>query len=105
MPIEPGATYVFDRGYMDAAFWSHLEEGGCRFVTREKKNYLIETVHRRIDPTPEIFADDLVRLEGKRAEKYSGLLRRIVFCCEERNRELTFLTNDLERPAIEIAAL
>ena len=38
MPIEPGASYVFDRGYMDAAFWNDLHTAGCRFVTR-LKNY------------------------------------------------------------------
>ena len=38
MPIEPCATYVFDRGYMDAAFWNDLRTAGCRFVTRAKKD-------------------------------------------------------------------
>ena len=105
MPIEAGATYVFDRGYMDAAFWASLDAHGCRFVTRAKKNYLLDEVQRRIDPTPEIFSDDLVRLHGKRAAKYPGTLRRIVFFCEETEKELVFLTNDLDSKAIEIAAL
>ena len=105
MPIEPGATYVFDRGYMDAAFWAKLDEKGCRFVTRAKKNYLLDDVKKRIDPTPEIFADDLVRLHGKRGLKYPGLLRRIVFYCEETQQTLVFLTNDIDSKAIEIAAL
>jgi hypothetical protein len=105
MPIEAGATYVFDRGYMDAAFWATLDAHGCRFVTRAKKNYLIDEVQRRIDPTPEIFADDLVRLHGDRGRKYPGLLRRIVFFCEETAKELVFLTNDMSSKAVEIAAL
>jgi len=105
MPIEAGATYVFDRGYMDAAFWAKLDANGCRFVTRAKKNYLIDDVQKRIDPTPEIFSDDLVRLHGKRGLKYPGLLRRIVFFCEETQQTLVFLTNDLDSKAIEIAAL
>lgn len=105
MPIEAGATYVFDRGYMDAAFWAKLDANGCRFVTRAKQNYLLDEVRKRIDPTPEIFADDLVRLHGKRAAKYSGLLRRIVFYCEETQQELVFLTNDLDSKASAIAAL
>jgi Transposase DDE domain len=104
MPVEPGAPYVFDRGYMDAAFCNELDGAGCRFVTRAKKNDHLDEVQKRIDPTPEIFADDLVRLEGKRAVTYPGLLRRIVFYCEERQKELVFLTNDLDSKAIEIAA-
>ena len=38
MPIEPGATYVFDLGYYDYAWWARLDEAGCRIVTRLKTN-------------------------------------------------------------------
>src|SRR5712671_6321660 len=38
MPIEPGATYVFDLGYYDYAWWAELDTAGCRIVTRFKKN-------------------------------------------------------------------
>ncbi len=34
MPIEPGATYVYDLGYYDYSWWAGLDEAGCRFVTR-----------------------------------------------------------------------
>jgi hypothetical protein len=38
MPIEPGATYVYDLGYYDYGWWAEIDEAGCRFVTRLKKN-------------------------------------------------------------------
>ena len=38
MPIEPGATYVFDLGYYDYAWWAKLDAAGCRIVTRFKSN-------------------------------------------------------------------
>ena len=38
MPIEPGATYVFDLGYYDYGWWATLDEVGCRIVTRFKTN-------------------------------------------------------------------
>ena len=39
MPIEAGATYVYDLGYYDFACGpGFLRYGGCRFVTRLKKN-------------------------------------------------------------------
>ena len=38
MPIEPGATYVFDLGYYDFAWWARLDALGCRLVTRFKSN-------------------------------------------------------------------
>jgi len=63
----PSATDVFDRGYMDAAFWNELDGAGCYFVTRAMKNYHLDSVQKRIDPTPEIFADELLLLEGKRS--------------------------------------
>ena len=36
MPLEPGTTYVMDRGYYHFGFWAKLDEAGCRFVTRLK---------------------------------------------------------------------
>src|SRR5260370_13658298 len=38
MPIEPGATYVFDLGYYEYAWWARLDDQGCRIVTRFKRN-------------------------------------------------------------------
>ncbi len=38
MPIEAGATYVFDLGYYDCAWWAALDGAGCRIVTRFKSN-------------------------------------------------------------------
>ena len=38
MPIEAGATYVFDLGYYDYAWWAKLDAAACRIVTRLKRN-------------------------------------------------------------------
>ena len=38
MPIEPGATYVFDLGYYDYGWWAKLDDAQCRLVTRLKCN-------------------------------------------------------------------
>ena len=38
MPIEAGATYVFDLGYYDYGWWAALDAAGCRIVTRFKAN-------------------------------------------------------------------
>src|ERR1700759_1008829 len=37
MPIEAGATYVFDLGYYDYGWWAALNDAGCWFVRRGKK--------------------------------------------------------------------
>src|ERR1700719_3318377 len=44
MPIEPGATYVFDLGYYDYAWWAALDAAGCRIVTRFKSNTRLELI-------------------------------------------------------------
>jgi hypothetical protein len=44
MPIEPGATYVFDLGYYDYAWWAELDALGCRIVTRFKSNTPLDVV-------------------------------------------------------------
>jgi hypothetical protein len=36
MPIEAGATYVFDLGYYDYSWWAALDAQGCRFVTASR---------------------------------------------------------------------
>ena len=38
MPIEAGATYVFDLGYYDYGWGAQLDDAGCRIVTRFKAN-------------------------------------------------------------------
>jgi Domain of unknown function (DUF4372)/Transposase DDE domain len=40
MPIEPGATYVFDLGYYDYGWWARLHQSSCRIVTRLKAHLL-----------------------------------------------------------------
>src|SRR5258708_1916667 len=51
MPIEAGATYVFDLGYYDYGWWATLDQAGCRIVTRLKSNTPFEVVeHRPVSP-------------------------------------------------------
>jgi Transposase DDE domain/Domain of unknown function (DUF4372) len=110
MPIEPGATYVFDKGYYDFGYWARLEGQGCRFVTRLKINSPIRAMQCR--PLEErngnILADRIgllsERLSHSRKNPYSKPLRLIDVRIDT-GRVLTLATNDLEAPASEIAAL
>ena len=47
MPIEAGATYVFDLGYYDYGWWAKLDQAGCRIVTRLKANTPFKVVEDR----------------------------------------------------------
>ena len=55
MPIEAGATYVFDLGYYDFTWWAKLMANGCRFVTRLKTHTKPKLVAERELP-PDVAA-------------------------------------------------
>ena len=38
IPLEPGATYVFDKGYTDYRWWAEIIAAEAVFVTRRKRN-------------------------------------------------------------------
>ena len=108
-PIEPGATYVFDKGYYDFGFWASLDAKDCRFVTRLKKNSpvsLIET--RATEPDGPVLADRVARLSTRLASSRSNSFDkpvRLVDVHIDSGREITLVSNDLDAPAEEIAAL
>ncbi len=105
--IEPGAFYVMDRGYMDFARLHRFTMHAAFFVTRAKKNLRF----RRIASAPAapdqgILCDQTIRLIWFYTRKgYPQPLRRIRFYDAERNRRLTFLTNNFVLPARTIADL
>jgi hypothetical protein len=108
MPIEPGASYVFDKGYYDFAFWARLDALGCRFVTRLKKNSPTHLVDERDVCDENILFDRIVtlsaRLSGQRRNPYQDRVRLIGVKIDT-GRQITLLTNDLDAPADHIANL
>ena len=62
MPVEGGATYVFDKGYYHFAFWAKIDACGGRFVTRLKVNSPI-----RISAKREVAAGGSISFDQKRA--------------------------------------
>ena len=107
LPIEPGVTYVFDKGYYDFAFWARLDTEGCRFVTRLKKNSPVRILAER-DVAGGILFDRIAylsqRLQGQRRNPY-GKPVRVVGLRTDNGRELVLISNDLDTPADEIAAI
>jgi len=109
LPIEPGAIYVFDKAYADYGWWHRLHQQGCRFVTRPKTNVPLALVQSR--PVTDhdrqsaaIISDATVRLTSQQRGKLPIDLRRIELTRED-GKTLVLLSNDLIRPAAEIAAL
>ena len=108
-PLEPGATYVFDRGYYDFAFWAALDAEGCRFVTRLKKNSPVTPIETRpTDPDGPALADRIARLSKRLAASRNNPFDKPVRLIDVRSdsgRTITLVSNDLNAPAAEIAAL
>ena len=108
MPLEAGATYVFDKGYYDFAFWAALDARGCRFVTRRKVNTPLEVIETRPADDEPIRADVVGRLPGRlarnRQNPYAKPVRMVTVVRED-GKTLDLLTNDLEAEASQIAAL
>lgn len=110
LPVEPGATYVFDLGYYDFSWWSRLDEAGCRILTRLKTNTRPRVVETRPVPADgPIVSDRIVtidrRLQGNRLNPLAGIGLREVVVAIDKGRTLRLLTNDLDATAEGIAAL
>jgi len=109
MPIEAGATYVFDLGYYDYGWWARLDEAGCRIVTRLKANTPLKIVEERAVPADgPILSDRLGFLPARQAKSrknpYGDPVREVRVSIES-GKILRILSNDLDASAGEIAAL
>jgi IS4 transposase len=109
MPIEPGATYVFDLGYYDYGWWAKLDQAGCNIVTRLKSNTPFAVMEDRpVEPGSSILSDRTGhlprRLAASRRNPMSGVVREVRVVIET-GKKLRIFTNNLTASATEIADL
>lgn len=109
MPIEPGATYVFDLGYYDYAWWAKMDRAGCRIVTRFKRNTPLSVVAELSVPKGSTILSDRIghlpeRLSRNRHNPIQDAVREVRVLTET-GKELRILCNDLDASAQEIADL
>ena len=109
MPIEPGATYVFDLGYYDYGWWTKLDDAGCRIVTRFKKNTPLRVLEElRVPKDGPVLSDRIgflpARLSFNRCNPLGHAVREICVMTDT-GKLLRILSNDLDATAEEIAAL
>ena len=109
IPIVPGASYVFDKGYCHYRWWTAIAERGAVFITRPKTTMRLDTVGERPISRPQgndftVLEDREVRLASKGDSTLPIRLRRLRV---ERTdgKTIALLTNDLDRTAAQIAAL
>ncbi len=109
MPIEPGATYVFDLGYYDYLWWAALDAAGCRIVTRFKSNTPLDLVRELpVTKGSNVLSDRIGFLPARQAKSRRNPMQdavREVRVTTDTGKVLRILSNDLDASADEIADL
>jgi hypothetical protein len=107
LPIEAGAFYIMDRGYIDFARLYTFTESMAFFVTRAKTNIdYVRISYRTVDKATGLRSDQTILLRGPRSSKdYPVPLRRISHYDADPNKRLVFLTNNFTLDALTIAKL
>ena len=109
MPIDPGATYVFDLGYYDYLWWATLDAAGCRIVTRFKSNTPLNVVKElAVTPGSNILSDCIGFLPARQAKSRHNPMQdavREVRITTDTGKVLRILSNDLDASAEDIAGL
>ena len=107
LPILPSAIYLLDRGYLDFGRLFTVHQAGAFFVTRTKSNTCYQRIYSHpIDKSTGLVCDQTIRLTNFYAAKdYPDQLRRVRYNDPETGKQLGFLTNLFNVPALTIARL
>jgi transposase len=107
LPLEVGAYYIMDRGYLDFERLNEFNQVPAYFVTRAKSNTKYKRRYSHpVDKSTGLICDQTIVLTGFYTRKdYPGTLRRVKFRDEKASRTLVFLTNNFTLPALTIAQL
>jgi len=103
--FQPGTIVVFDKGYVDYEWWRQMTANAVYFVTRFKQDLKIEVVEEREVPkNSNVRRDQVIRITPYRKD-FTLTLRLVTIWDEEKQEEITFLTNHLKFGATTIARI
>jgi hypothetical protein len=105
--LKSGEIALFDKGYVDFGHLRDLDERGVFWVTRAKENMAYDVVRKMpVSKDPKILQDEVIVLSNKN-KPAPELMRRVVALVEIDGveREMTFLTNNLEWSPRSVADL
>jgi len=107
LPIEPGAFYILDRGYIDFQRLYRFTASAAFFVTRTRRDLAFRCIQSRpVDKTAGLRCDQTICLCGRKSSRrYPAVLRRISFVDLDTGKRFVFLTNDMRLDALTIAQL
>jgi len=102
------AIYLMDKAYIDFAALYKMQNAGAYFVTRAKValNYTVTGCNFNIDEKSGLRSDKTIKLNVIKSKRlYPQMLRLVEYYDDEKDIDLTFLTNNFEVSALEIAHL
>lgn len=104
---EAGSIYILDRGYVDFARLYKLHQARATFVTRAHRDLSFERRYSHpVDRSTGLLCDQTIVLNRHTSGKrYRDPLRRIRYRHFETKKQLVFLTNNMQLPALTIAEL
>ncbi len=104
----PDAVYVMDKAYIDFKALYQMHEMGAFFISRAKStlDYSVIEHNYNIDENTGLRSDKIIELNGYKSKQlYPEQLRLVEFYDNENDVTLTFLTNNLDVSALEVANL
>ena len=103
--LEPGAFYVFDRGYYSFARLFLINKAPAFFVTRAMRTLSVwHTKRHPVEIGNWVLSDHTVKFKTKQQlEKYPEPLRYIKYFDPKASKTLGFLTNNFDLPATTVA--
>ena len=107
LPLEPGAIYVMDRGYIHFKRLYRLQQRAVFFVARARANMKFRRRYSHpVDKTTGLRSDQTIVLTGHDSRHdYPAPARRVHFFDDQHQLDLVFLTNHFALPALSVAQL
>jgi hypothetical protein len=107
VPLEAGACYVMDRGYLDFPRLARWQAAGAYFVVRSLARIRFRVIESRpVDKSTGLRCDQLIQLARFQTRRaYPQQLRRVRIYDAEHRLSLMLLTNQLTWPAATISLL
>jgi len=112
LKLASGATYVFDRGYPDLAFWWKVIQKKSHFVTRLKKSTEVRIDHlrweKKFQQKTGVLIDQIYKPSKARLALHPKIpkdieLRHIVYKDPKTQKLFDFVTSDFKTKAQKIA--
>jgi hypothetical protein len=104
LPLEAGAFYVMDRGYLDFTRLYTISQSSAFFVTRAKSNLKYRRIYSHpIDRSTGLICDQSIMLTG--FYQLKGYPVSVKYYDAKTDKTLAFLTNNFSLPSMTITEL